>query len=104
MSWEMLNQPIKKMSEAETHASEVQELNEIIKSGEEKKRRVLRFLENNNGWKIEAIVERFGLSHDVVEDYGSNGLVKIAFYADESMRIVCFELHMPYSEVLKKLK
>jgi hypothetical protein len=76
-------------------------ISQIIKEGEKKKQRVVRFL-GSNIWPIEKIVEKFGLSHDVIKDHG-NGLVKMAFYSDESMRVVCFYLTMPYSEVLERL-
>jgi len=90
------------MTEADIEAQRKAELSEVIKSGEEKKRRVLRYLENNNGRTIQEIVKKFDLAHDVKKDFG-NGLVKMAFFADESMLVECFELTMDYDEVLETL-
>lgn len=102
-SWNLLNGPIKKMSDEEIKSERDSGIKQIIENGEEKKQRVLRFLGSNSHWKIEKIVEKFDLSHDVSKDFG-NGMVKVAFYADESMRIVCFELDMAYSDVIEVLK
>lgn len=101
--WTKLEGPIVKMTDAEVKAENDAILTKIIKQGEEKKQRVLRFLEANSGWKIQDIVKKFDLDHDVKKDLG-NGLVKMSFFADESMRVECFELTMPYSEVLETLK
>lgn len=79
------------------------EINQIIKNGKEKKQQVLSFLESNHYCTIKEIVEKFDLSHDVSKDFG-NGIVKVAFFADESMRVVCLELRMAYTEVLSVLR
>lgn len=99
MNWnEMLNAPITKMTDKEFKAQEDKDLAEVVNSGEEKKQRVLRFLEANYNWPIAKIVQKFDLYHDVIKDFG-NDLVQAGFYADESMRVLCFDLTMPYDEL-----
>ena len=95
--WTKLTDPIVK-----TDYDQNADLTTIIKSGVAKKQRVLKFLENNIGWKITDIVKKFDLDCDVKKDYG-NGLVLMSFFTDESMLVETFTLTMPYKEVLETL-
>lgn len=69
--------------------------------GEEKKHRVLAFIQANPARSIEDIIRKFNLCHDVVRSNDNNEVVAVGFFADETYSVKILELYMPYSAVVK---
>lgn len=59
---------------------------------------VMRFIEaNNKCGDARLIVNKFNLAWSLGKDYG-NGVSKVEFYTDESLRYHVMDLHLPTSE------
>lgn len=64
---------------------------EAIKSGEEKKARVLKHMEANPHFTMREVAEKFGLDWVIEKDF-VNGLGRIGFYADQSQTVLVCEI------------